>query len=170
MLRFAAVVSCALVMAGCASVTRGTTENVQFDSEPSGAEMRSVVEYPCGGPCPTEERGGSGGGAYTDTAIQTPLEYGPACVTPCTAQVRRNQVLIVTFTKLGYEPQTAKLETRVAGGGAVGVAGNVIIGGGIGIVTDAVTGAALDHYPNPMKVTLTPLRQAAPAERPAKRR
>ena len=33
-----------------------------------------------------------------------------------------------------------------------GGAGNVIIGGAIGAVVDVGTGAALDHYPNPLKV------------------
>jgi hypothetical protein len=162
MLRFAGTIAFALVMAGCASVTRGTSESVQFDSEPAGAEMRSIVDYPCGGPCPTNEQGQSSGAAYVESDVRTPVENGPACITPCLAEVKRNQALIVTFTKAGYEPQTVKLERRIAGSGTIGVAGNVIIGGGVGMIVDAGTGAAMDHYPNPLKVTLVPVRQAAP--------
>lgn len=170
MLRFAGAIACALALAACASVTRGTTEVIQFDSEPVGAEMRSIVDYPCGGPCPTNSQGGSSGAAYVESDVRTPVENGPACVTPCSVSVPRNKDFIVTFSKAGYEPQTVKLGTKVAGTGAAGVAGNVLIGGGIGLVVDAGTGAALDHSPNPLKVTLVPIRQAAQSGKPAKRR
>lgn len=129
--------------------------------------MRSIVDYPCGGPCPTNDQGQSSGEPYVESDVRTPVENGPACVTPCVVEVKRNQGLIVTFTKAGYEPQTVKLETRVAGRGAVGVAGNILVGGGVGMIVDTGTGAAMDHHPNPLKVTLVPIRQAAP---PARRR
>lgn len=170
MLRFAGVVACALALAACASVTRGTTEVIQFDSEPAGAEMRSIVDYPCGGPCPIHDDRPSAGAAYSGEDVRTPVEPGPACLTPCSVSVPRNKDLIVTFSKAGYELQTVKLGTKVAGTGVAGVAGNALIGGGIGLVVDAGTGAALDHSPNPLKVTLVPIRQAAQAGKPAKRR
>ena len=164
MLRFAAVGACALALAGCASVARGTSEAVQFDSEPSGAEMRSVIDYPCGGPCSARDDRPQAAAPYIENE-RTPTIAGPACITPCTAQVARNQELIVTFTKTGYESQTVKLHTKLSGGGAAGVAGNALIGGGIGLVVDTGTGAALDHQPNPLKVILQPV-----ASTPAKRR
>ena len=43
-------------------------------------------------------------------------------------------------------------------------AGNIIAGGLIGMGVDAATGAATDHKPNPVIVTLQP-RMAAPAGR-----
>jgi len=55
---------------------------------------------------------------------------GPACVTPCTIQVKRSDDLIVTFNKPGYEPQTVDVRRQVTAGGGVGFAGNVIAGGG----------------------------------------
>ncbi len=157
---FVAALGGAMMLGGCATVVRGTDEPVQFDSEPSGAEMRSVVDYPCGGPC-IERHDRQGTTTYIDEGTQTPTVPGPACVTPCTVQVPRNQSLIVTFTKPGYEPETVKLGTKVAGGGVAATAGNVIVGGAVGLVTDAVTGAGMDHYPNPLKVVLKPV--AAPA-------
>lgn len=163
MMRFAGLLASLFLLAGCASVVRGTSEAVQFDSEPPGAEMRSIVDYPCGGPCPTNQQGGAGGSAYVESDVKTPVENGPACVTPCVAEVKRNQALIVTFSKAGYEPQTVKLGVQVSGGGAAGVAGNVLVGGGVGMLVDAGTGAGMDHHPNPLKVTLQPIRQAAPA-------
>jgi hypothetical protein len=49
-----------------------------------------------------------------------------------------------------------------------GFAGNVLIGGVVGMAADAATGATLEHYPSPVSVTLEPLR--APEPPPAARR
>jgi hypothetical protein len=157
MVRFAGLILCALMLAGCASVTRGTSEAVVFDSEPSGAEMRSTIVNGC-----AEEGACTESGTARDAMIDRTIKDGPACTTPCTIQVPRAQELMVTFSKAGYQPQTVKLGHTVSGGGAVGVAGNVLIGGGVGMLVDAGTGAAMDHVPNPLKVTLLPIRQAAP--------
>jgi hypothetical protein len=50
-------------------------------------------------------------------------------------------------------------------------AGNVLVGGLVGMGVDACTGAAQDHKPNPVSVTLQPLAPASPRvarPRPAK--
>lgn len=164
----AALGAVAMLLCGCASVTRGTTEPVVFESEPSGAEMHSVVDYPCGGPCPVREDKVGSATAYEGDKVQTPPVPGPACVTPCTVQVARNQDLVVTFTKAGYRPKTVKLGREVTGNGGLGLAGNIIAGGAVGLVTDGITGAATDHKPNPLHVVLEPLAPAAPAKRAAK--
>jgi hypothetical protein len=161
----------AAASAGCATVVRGTTEQVQFDSEPSGAEVRTVVENACTPPNCGEQQGARDTAASYGPVAPTPPPapvLGPACITPCTAQVGRRDVLIATFSKAGYKPQTVKVDTRVATGGAVAMAGNVIIGGVVGGVIDAGTGAALEHYPNPVKVILEPLPTAKP--QPPRRR
>lgn len=153
------------LLAGCASVTRGTNEQVQFDSEPAGAEMRSIIDYPCGGPCALRDDRPETGSAYMD-GVRTPEIMGPACVTPCSIQVARNQDLIVTFAKAGYQPQTVKLGRQTSGGGTVGMAGNILLGGVVGLAVDAGNGAAFDHVPNPLKVVLRPLAvETAPAKR-----
>jgi len=106
----------------------------------------------------------------TDEQMKTPVVPGPACITPCTAQVPRNQSLIVTFTKAGYEPQTTKLATVVSGAGAAGMVGNIVVGGVVGAVVDTGTGAAMDHQPNPLRVTLKPVRTAeAVSKKPKKK-
>jgi hypothetical protein len=46
---------------------------------------------------------------------------------------------------------------------AGGFAGNVIIGGVIGMGVDAVSGATLDHYPNPATIVLEPVDPENPA-------
>ncbi len=157
MLRFAVAMACALALAACASITRGTSEAVVFDSDPPGAEMRSVFDYPCGGPCPVRENRADDSAPYIDVETRTPIEPGPACVTPCTIQVARKQKLIVTFSKSGYAPQTVKLGHAVSASGGMGVAGNLVAGGAVGLAVDTGTGAGYDHAPNPLKVVLAPL-------------
>jgi hypothetical protein len=41
----------ALMLSGCATITRGTTNNVQFLSEPAGAEVSTTVGLSCVTPC-----------------------------------------------------------------------------------------------------------------------
>lgn len=158
-----AAFAAALLLASCATVARGTVEQIQFDSEPPGATRRSIVYYECGGPCPVRDSRPENASLYVGLDGKTPEVAGPACITPCTAQVPRNQELVVTFTKEGYLPQMVMLKNQVAGAGAMGVAGNAIIGGAVGAVVDVGTGAALDHYPNPLKVVLEPIKKSAPA-------
>lgn len=78
--------------------------------------------------------------------------------------VPRNKVLIATFTKEGYEPETVNVRWKVPPTGAAGFVGNALIGGVIGLAIDAGTGAALDHSPNPAVAILRPIasRQNAP--------
>ncbi|MEI2384017.1 translation initiation factor 2 [Breoghania sp. JC706] len=77
---------------------------------------------------------------------------GLACTTPCTLDIPRKKTFQVTMTKEGYEAQTVDVKTEVSGGGAAGVAGNVLLGGVIGVGVDMATGAALNHAPNPVFV------------------
>jgi len=133
----------ALPCFGCASVTRGTTENISISTTPAGA-----------------------------TADISGLEIPTACVTPCVVQAKRNADITVTINKEGYEPQIIPLTKEIPGTGAAGFAGNVLAGGLIGMGVDAVTGAAQDHKPNPVIVTLQPLAQMPPRvarPRPPKR-
>jgi hypothetical protein len=139
MMRLLLAAVIALPCVGCASVTRGTTENISISSTPAGA-----------------------------TAEISGLDIPTACVTPCVVQAKRNADITVTVNKEGYEPQIIPLTREIPGTGAAGFAGNVLLGGVVGMGVDAVTGAALDHKPNPVIVTLQPLVPAQP--RPAKPR
>jgi hypothetical protein len=133
-MRIAGIVALCAVAGGCASVTRGTTENLTIVSTPSGAE-----------------------------ATISGLDNPTACVTPCTVVVKRNADISVSVAKEGYEPQVVQLTKEVPPAGAAGFAGNVLAGGLVGMGVDAVTGAATDHKPNPVEVTLEPVRPARPA-------
>ena len=128
----------ALPCFGCASVTRGTTENISIATTPAGA-----------------------------TAEISGLDIPTACVTPCVVQAKRNADITVAISKEGYEPQVIPLTKEIPGTGAAGFAGNILLGGLVGMGVDAATGAALDHKPNPVIVTLQPLAPVAPhAARP----
>lgn len=114
----------ALLLGGCATITRGTTSDVQVKSTPEDADVRT--------------------------------SYGVTCRTPCTLKVPRKDEFSVTISKPGYDSQTVDIKTKVAGTGAAGFAGNIILGGVVGMVTDAATGATLEHFPNPVDVVLYP--------------
>jgi hypothetical protein len=111
----------AVALSGCATVTRGTTNEVSFESTPSGATVLTSLQQ--------------------------------TCVTPCMLEVARNQSFTATFNLEGFEPQTVPVTTQVAGAGAAGMAGNLILGGVVGVVVDASTGAMNEHVPNPVIVT-----------------
>jgi hypothetical protein len=83
--------------------------------------------------------------------------------------VKRNADITVTVNKEGYEPQVIPLTKEIPGAGAAGFAGNVLLGGLVGMGVDAATGAAQDHKPNPVIVTLNPT-VPAPQPRAAKPR
>ena len=117
----------ALLVSGCASVTRGTTNQVQINSNPPEAQARTSM--------------------------------GHVCITPCTLQFGRKDEFTVLFTKPGYHSTEIPVRVQIAGAGAAGFAGNVILGGVVGMVVDASTGATLEQVPNPVTATLVPLKK-----------
>ncbi|MGJ4886683.1 PEGA domain-containing protein [Bradyrhizobium sp. HKCCYLRH3099] len=141
-MRVVALVALCAALGGCASVTRGTTETISVASTPSGAEA-------------------------TVSGLEAPM----TCTTPCSFVAKRNADISVTVEKPGYETQIIPLTKDIPAAGAAGFAGNIIAGGLIGMGVDAATGAATDHKPNPVIVTLQP-KMAAPvarAQRPPRR-
>lgn len=132
-MRLLGVVALAAALSGCASVTRGTTENISITSTPAGAE-----------------------------ATITGLDVPTACITPCAIVAKRSADITVSFAKEGYEPEIVALTKEVPATGAAGFAGNVLAGGLIGMGVDAATGAAQDHKPNPVIVTLKPSKPVVP--------
>lgn len=95
-----------------------------------------------------------------DATIRTSL--GHTCpASPCTIEISRKSEFTAYAEKPGYKPGSHYIGTKMSGGGAAGLAGNVLLGGIIGVGVDAATGATLDHFPNPALITLVP---AAAAE------
>ena len=138
MIRRLLVAALVLPCVGCASVTRGTTENISIATTPAGA-----------------------------TADISGLDIPTVCVTPCVVQAKRNADITVAINKEGYQPQIIALTKEIPGSGAAGFAGNILAGGLIGMGVDAATGAAMDHKPNPVIVTLQPM-APAPVAHPAR--
>ncbi|MEY9396541.1 hypothetical protein ABIF66_007336 [Bradyrhizobium japonicum] len=101
------IVALSVMLGGCASVTRGTTENISISSTPSGVE-----------------------------AVVSGMEVPTTCTTPCSVVVKRNADISITFQKEGYEPQIVPLSRS----GAAGFAGNLLLGGVVGMGVDAATG------------------------------
>ena len=69
---------------------------------------------------------------------------------------RRTEPFTVTVSRPGYAPQTVRVESKFGGTGGTAMAGNVILGGAIGLGVDAGTGAYNSLYPNPVSVHLVP--------------
>lgn len=115
-------------LGGCASVSRGTSETISVATTPSGAEA-------------------------TVSGLDQPF----VCTTPCAFTTARSADLTVSIAKEGFEPQVIPLTKEVTATGGAGFAGNLLLGGVVGMGVDAVTGAAMDHKPNPVIVTLKPI-------------
>lgn len=129
-MRIVAALLVAFALGGCASVTRGMTDQVQMKSDPPEAQVRTSM--------------------------------GHSCVSPCTLQFSRKDEFTVTYSKPGYHSAEVEVKTRVAPSGVAGFAGNILIGGVVGMGVDAVSGATLEHFPNPVAVTLVPLKKGEP--------
>ena len=130
-MRLVAAGMMAAALGGCATLERGTTDEVAVISEPAGAAVTTSIGAGC-------------------------------AATPCTLDVARDAVFDVTVSKPGYGSRTVPVATRISGAGAALATENVATAG-LGIAVDAATGAALEHAPNPVDVTLTSL---VPVSRP----
>ncbi|HRQ66166.1 MAG TPA: PEGA domain-containing protein [Xanthomonadaceae bacterium] len=82
------------------------------------------------------------------------LSSGEKCVTPCTLKKKRKDGFTVSIVKDGYRAVRTEVLSSVSGAGAAGMAGNVIVGGLIGIGVDAASGATRDLTPNPLVVKM----------------
>lgn len=119
------LVSVAVFLSSCATVTRGVHEKLRVESDPTGANVA--------------------------------LSTGEKGVTPAVfVETRRHDNFTVTVSKSGYAAETVTVVSKAGGTGAGAMAGNVLIGGAIGLGVDAATGAYDSLYPNPVKVTLKP--------------
>jgi hypothetical protein len=136
--RYFILLAAGLAMAGCATVTRGTTDQITVTSQPSEAHVATTLSQ--------------------------------ACTTPCTFPVARKDEFVVTVSKDGYKPQEIPVKTQLAGAGAAGFAGNILLGGVVGMGVDAATGSTLEHVPNPINVVLQPTGASAGVTHAARHR
>jgi hypothetical protein len=86
------------------------------------------------------------------------LSTGEKGVTPATfVEKRRRDTFTVTVSKAGYVSQTVTVQSKAGGTGGTAMAGNLLLGGAIGMGVDAGTGAYDSLYPNPVSVKLEPV-------------
>jgi hypothetical protein len=95
------------------------------------------------------------------------LSNGFACQTPCTLKISRKDEFTAVISKAGFQTEQVVVRTQIAGGGAAGFAGNILLGGVIGMGVDAASGATLEHCPNPIAVNLRPVNSRQPPSNPA---
>lgn len=81
--------------------------------------------------------------------LKVQISNGMSCMTPCSLKISRKEKFVATFKK-GSNTRTINVDTQVRGSGGAALAGNVLVGGVIGIGVDAATGSSLDHIPNPV--------------------
>jgi hypothetical protein len=130
MRRYVAVALTATMLGGCATAIRGSTNQVHFASEPSGAVVTTSL--------------------------------GHSCTAPCTLAIERNKEFQATFTRDGHQPSVVEVKTTLSREGGTSFAGNILLGGLIGMGVDAASGAALDHTPNPVIGRLAAIIPPAP--------
>lgn len=88
------------------------------------------------------------------TGAVASLSNGERCETPCTLTLKRKHPFAVEVCKAGYRTVTTSVQSGISGAGATGMAGNVLVGGLIGVGVDAATGATKDLSPSPLVIQL----------------
>lgn len=136
----AAIAALGVALSGCATIIKGTTQQVALSSPP--------IE---GANC-----------------TLTNSEGTWFAVTPTSVRVHRTKNdMTIVCKKGGYQDGTKIVESHFNGA----TAGNILLGGGIGIGVDAASGAD-NSYPEVVEVPMTPVSvtpaaSAAPAAAPA---
>lgn len=115
-----------LLLAGCATMTRGTSQEFTVESTPPGASVSTSNGFEC-------------------------------AATPCTFRMPRKDGFTVRVEHEGFRSAEATVVSNMASGGAAGMAGNILVGGIIGMGVDATSGAMNDLTPNPLHITLEPI-------------
>ena len=118
-----AVLALVALLPACATVVEGTSDTVTLSTTPAGATC-------------TVDRDGERVGAVSATPASLRLS-------------KSRHDLNVTCTKEGYQPATATASSRFTGA----TLGNVLVGGVIGVVVDAASGAN-NRYPSDVRIDL----------------
>jgi hypothetical protein len=111
------------------------------------------------GGCATVTRGSSDAWVVNTDPSGAKVETtnGHQCPsTPCAIKMKRKSEFTATITKPGYKTATVQVSHKTANAGAAGVAGNVLLGGVIGLGVDLYSGASQDLTPNPVSLKLEP--------------
>jgi len=128
-----AVALVAISVSGCGTIIQGTTQDIAITSSPSGAR------------CDLDRNS---------------ERVATVAATPARAHVDKAwNNIAVTCTKRGYQTASANLES----GPSIGLFGNLLIGGVIGVGIDVATGGAY-KYPSSADLQFVPLQGDAAAQ------
>lgn len=154
----------AMAFVGCASVTRGTNDSLGVRTNPPGARVevlrtnRTLTDAEI-------KNNMSAGEAKAILGKKDAEFYGPLIsTTPASFKLKRKGKYSLLITKPGYEPVVVDVDYKIAGGGAAGMAGDVLVGGLIGVAVDAGTGATLSLTPNSIDIKLKELNYSISTE------
>jgi hypothetical protein len=127
----------------------------------NGSLLARVLVLACGAgslsACATVTRGANDAWVVNTEPAGARVETsnGRHCAsTPCAIKMSRKAEFTATITKPGYKTANVSVSHKTANAGAAGVAGNVLLGGVIGLGVDMVSGASQDLVPNPVYVNL----------------
>ena len=130
-----ALVAATVAVAGCATIFEGTSQSVQVSTTPPGAR------------CFVDREG---------------ARLGEVGSTPGSIRLDKSKNdIVVTCSKEGYQTATIAQSPSFSGT----TFGNIIVGGGIGAIADAASGANY-QYPTQVLLTLAANAPAAPAAVP----
>ena len=125
------IAAASMLLSGCATIVNGSNQSVTVSTDPPGASCRLSRQ--------------------TET-------LGAIPITPGSVQVSKSKNdMVVTCEKPGY--LTAVVSRSSSFGGAT--FGNILLGGGVGIIVDAASGANYT-YPSEIHVAMAPTAAAAP--------
>ena len=115
----------AVLLSGCATLTRGETQRVRIRTDPPGATVLILPD-------------------------------GDEIKTPGHAELRRDRAVTLLIHKDGYLSTRAYLDREADPWATLAFAGNLLLGGLIGMHVDMNSGALLHLVPNSVKVVLKP--------------
>jgi len=132
-------IAAAISLSACSTIVNGSNQLVKFNTgDVTGADCTAT--------------GGS------DFAVNESF------VTPAEVKIPRSKkTLEIECNKEGYQTGNKNVVGRVEGS----TAGNILLGGGIGVGVDALTGA-IYKYPDTISIPLTPIGAASSSEPIAK--
>lgn len=135
-----------LLLSSCASVTRGTNDTIMVTTDQPNAVVS--VERADRFLTKSEIKNNSSiVGERNGKKVLTTQS-------PATFKLKRKGEYLVTASKKGYKTSQVRVTNKISGAGAAGMAGNVLVGGLLGIGIDAATGATKNLTPNPLHIKM----------------
>ena len=155
--RAAILAGLAFLLAGCATMTRGTQERVDVETVPSGASVTASTGQACSPtPCSLQlsRRSRPVLSVELEGHASLRVALAPAVETP-------NRAVPEGTLVAGLPPGSFAVAGRAAALKAIPMGGASLMGGfttmGVGTVVDVASGAHLSLAPNPLTVVLAPL-------------